>query len=270
VYIFNSIQQYRTKDGRELVVPFQQLPSANEYPDYYEKIRNPIDLTIIHNRINADHYRDVPTFLADMRLVCHNAELYNEHGSRIQLDCIIIRRLLCKYSKEAARMGSSGSLTEDGRSMLDGGQMPIASHSGNKNALTPSESHVDRSSSTHNKLRWICETICTMRSPDGPRLSDAIFRLPQRKDAPEYHMLLAQPLDLLTITTRASQTYYKTLDAFVSDVMIFIENNAVYHSGKAIQANIASLAQVCLTLSYTVVRCVFSSIFLFCRRSNRN
>jgi len=35
-----------------LIAPFLELPSAEEYPDYYETIEQPIDMTMIKEKID--------------------------------------------------------------------------------------------------------------------------------------------------------------------------------------------------------------------------
>jgi hypothetical protein len=35
-----------------LIAPFLELPSAEEYPDYYETIEQPIDMSIIKDRMD--------------------------------------------------------------------------------------------------------------------------------------------------------------------------------------------------------------------------
>ena len=35
-----------------LITPFLQLPSAEDYPDYYESIEEPIDMSMIKDKID--------------------------------------------------------------------------------------------------------------------------------------------------------------------------------------------------------------------------
>jgi len=45
---------FQDKDGRSLIGPFIELPSKSDYPDYYDYITEPIDMTMIENKITAD------------------------------------------------------------------------------------------------------------------------------------------------------------------------------------------------------------------------
>lgn len=41
-----------SSDGRLLSEPFMKLPPRKDYPDYYDIIKKPIDMTKIMNRID--------------------------------------------------------------------------------------------------------------------------------------------------------------------------------------------------------------------------
>lgn len=44
-------------------------------PEYYERISDPIDLSIIEHNIVSNHYKDVETFNNDVQRVFKNAEV---------------------------------------------------------------------------------------------------------------------------------------------------------------------------------------------------
>ena len=44
-------------NGRRLICIFMVLPSKKEYPDYYQVISEPIDMTLIEGKIKADRVR---------------------------------------------------------------------------------------------------------------------------------------------------------------------------------------------------------------------
>ena len=45
-------------DERSLIVIFMSLPSKKEYPDYYQVISEPIDMSIIEHKIKQDKVRN--------------------------------------------------------------------------------------------------------------------------------------------------------------------------------------------------------------------
>ncbi|KAG0267154.1 ATPase AAA domain-containing protein 2B [Mortierella polycephala] len=56
--------------------PFLRPVEPEEYADYYEIIKKPMDLTAISDKINDRMYLDVKEFLADIDLIVENASLY--------------------------------------------------------------------------------------------------------------------------------------------------------------------------------------------------
>ena len=84
--IHSSVRTLKEHTGRVRSVLFQKLPSKRDYPDYYQIIKNPIDLKIIENRINQSYYSEASQFQNDMHLLVNNAFTYNIEGSQVYDD----------------------------------------------------------------------------------------------------------------------------------------------------------------------------------------
>ncbi|KER21284.1 hypothetical protein T265_15132 [Opisthorchis viverrini] len=56
---------------------FSRPVQTDEAPDYYEVIRNPMDLGSVRDRIDARKYVNVEDFMKDIELIYHNALEYN-------------------------------------------------------------------------------------------------------------------------------------------------------------------------------------------------
>ena len=54
-----------------------------EYPDYYEVIKKPIDLEKIGHKVKASNYESLDELLSDIVLMFDNACRYNEPDSQI-------------------------------------------------------------------------------------------------------------------------------------------------------------------------------------------
>lgn len=67
---------------------FVELPSKEEYPDYYEIMKKPIALNTIRERIDNDEYKSVDEFQADLKLIADNAKTYNRKGSQVYRDAV--------------------------------------------------------------------------------------------------------------------------------------------------------------------------------------
>ncbi|CAG9462932.1 unnamed protein product [Pedinophyceae sp. YPF-701] len=57
--------------------PFHEPVNGDEVPDYYEVIKDPIDLRLVKERLDAGYYRTLDMFLADMKLMFNNCRFYN-------------------------------------------------------------------------------------------------------------------------------------------------------------------------------------------------
>jgi len=67
--------------------PFNQAvdPVALEIPDYFDKIKDPMDLGTIQKKLSDFEYDDVGEFAADVRLVFSNCWTYNLPGSDVHV-----------------------------------------------------------------------------------------------------------------------------------------------------------------------------------------
>ncbi|KII63893.1 Protein polybromo-1 [Thelohanellus kitauei] len=93
VDIFNRL--LNLKDGSEthyLASNYVKLPSPETYPDYYRIISNPIDLSIIKERL--EEYKSQRDFASDMGLLIANARAYHKTSSTAYQDTIEIEKFL--------------------------------------------------------------------------------------------------------------------------------------------------------------------------------
>jgi len=89
--LLEVVMQYEDSDGRILSEPFYKLPSRKELPDYYEVIRKPVDIAKIVQRIDDDKYEDMDALERDFMILCKNTQHYNEDGSLIFEDSIVLQ-----------------------------------------------------------------------------------------------------------------------------------------------------------------------------------
>ena len=90
--IYDAILNFENTDGRVLSAPFVKLPTREEYPEYYEKIKKPIDLNKLLSRINSGQYEDLRSMLFDLKLIFDNACAFNDPNSRIYKDALILQK----------------------------------------------------------------------------------------------------------------------------------------------------------------------------------
>ena len=89
--LMEIVIQYEDQDGRVLSDPFMKLPTRKELPDYYEVIRKPVDITKMLTKIEDGKYDDMDALERDFMLLCANTQKYNEDGSLIHEDSIVLQ-----------------------------------------------------------------------------------------------------------------------------------------------------------------------------------
>ncbi|KAI1767309.1 putative Bromodomain testis-specific protein [Hypoxylon sp. FL1150] len=72
-----------------LVGPFRDpvRPVEDGVPDYFEKIKNPMDLSTIKAKMDRHEYNDEQEFLSDMRQIFANCFTYHKPGSPMWTSC---------------------------------------------------------------------------------------------------------------------------------------------------------------------------------------
>ncbi|XP_045461184.1 protein polybromo-1 isoform X2 [Harmonia axyridis] len=97
--LYDTIRDYREpKANRQLALIFMKLPSKNDYPDYYEVIKNPMDMEKIAQKLKTSCYDSVDDLASDFILTFDNACKYNEPDSQIYKDALVLQRV-CLQTK---------------------------------------------------------------------------------------------------------------------------------------------------------------------------
>jgi len=132
--LWNKIKASTDSTGRNICQIFMRLPTKKLYPDYYDLIKNPIDMKKIKDKTEAFDYTDVDQFVEDFNLMFNNAQEYNQEGSQIFNDSVTLQK---KIKEEIIIL----------RENLD---KPSPNE---VNMESDSESNTSRSSSTSSKKR---------------------------------------------------------------------------------------------------------------------
>lgn len=64
-------------------------------PDYYEIIKDPMDLQTLEERVDADLYKNVDDFETDMQKIFDNCKKYNDDSSNYY-KCAVKLEKFCK------------------------------------------------------------------------------------------------------------------------------------------------------------------------------
>ncbi|KAK9451545.1 uncharacterized protein V1518DRAFT_408844 [Limtongia smithiae] len=80
------------KRGRYYAALFMDEPDANEYPEYYQVIHNPMSLNTVRRLASTNKYATFDEFERDMILIFNNARFFNEEESQVYLDANHLER----------------------------------------------------------------------------------------------------------------------------------------------------------------------------------
>ena len=135
--LMEIVIQYEDQDGRVLSDPFMKLPSRKELPDYYEVIRKPVDITKILTKIEDGKYEDMDRLELDFMMLCSNTQKYNEDGSLIHEDSIVLQSV---FTNAREKLSTEWNDNEDDDMDEESNQGPSGSASAAPSVKAPSDS----------------------------------------------------------------------------------------------------------------------------------
>ncbi|WVQ95513.1 hypothetical protein IAU59_002610 [Kwoniella sp. CBS 9459] len=91
--IYRRIMDSKDPDGEDMAHPFIKLPNKRAFPDYYETIKHPMSLEMVHAKLDAAEYQTLKSVCTDLGQIFTNAKRYNVKES-----------LLFQYAKKLHKM----------------------------------------------------------------------------------------------------------------------------------------------------------------------
>lgn len=95
--LVSQLKRSTDKNGREIAHAFLDLPSRDDYPDYYEQIPMPLSLNMIEKRLENGHYITLTQLEQDLKRLVQNAKDYNDSKSEVFADAERIRKALSNF-----------------------------------------------------------------------------------------------------------------------------------------------------------------------------
>ncbi|XP_033100393.1 protein polybromo-1-like isoform X2 [Anneissia japonica] len=202
--ICDKLAKYQNELGRFPIELFVEKPSKKLYPDYYQVITEPIDLTTIRNDIEAEKYSSEEAVLDSFQLMFNNARLYNEEGSLVYQDANLLETILKKYYRELGPLPGKpkyGSPKKASLANLPKGPAPLSQ-----------------------KLSSLYAVIRDYRDSAQRELAVPFIRLPSKNEYPEYYQVIKKPIDMQRIQQRMNSKQYETIDDMVNDFLLLFDN----------------------------------------------
>ena len=75
-YIFDALRNEKKEEAVYVCEAFLRIPKKKNEPQYYELIKDPIDMLKIQQKIKTDVYNELDEFCADVQLLVENAKQY--------------------------------------------------------------------------------------------------------------------------------------------------------------------------------------------------
>ncbi|XP_071450417.1 protein polybromo-1 isoform X3 [Hetaerina americana] len=185
--LYDTIRDHKDPKGRQLSLIFLKLPSKNEYPDYYEVIKRPIDLEKIAQKLKTNQYESLDDMVSDFVLMFDNACKYNEPDSQIYKDALMLQRVALQTKLQ---------LREDEEAVTDVG------------------------AAVQELLTSLFTSAYNHQDEEGRCFSDSMAELPEH-DETEGKKTRALSLDL--IKRRLDRGLYRRLDVFQEDMFACLE-----------------------------------------------
>ncbi|XP_072934610.1 protein polybromo-1 [Epargyreus clarus] len=244
--LFNAVMTANV-DGRPLYRQFQFLPSKRRYPEYFSVIDSPIDLKIIAQKIQGGEYTNLNDMEADLMLMVRNACNFNEPGSQIYKDAKALKKVIQARKQEIDQHGRGPSKTSERiRSKRTTRVGPVPSSRAlaimeppgsdpepEVKTLQHSEDSADSDedkAENEDSPQWkLLETVKNHLGPSGTPMADPFWKLPSRREYPDYYKEIKNPVSLNQIKNKIRRGNYGTLSEVAGDMNIMFENAKQYN-----------------------------------------
>ncbi|GAA6010421.1 hypothetical protein JCM11491_006930 [Sporobolomyces phaffii] len=227
------VQRDPANPARFLHEHFLELPDPILIPAYYEKIKKPVCLNQIKERLEKKAYNSLLDAKTDMNQIFVNAKRFNAPGSPLFMDAKKLHKnLRANYAyltgeapppeeedlSQSARRGrrASSSVAPGGGGMGGGDDGDYVDSGGN--ASGAGGNGQKRGPTLKPWLLRKFDQLVRKTDPNGRSYSDVFRVLPDKRAWPEYYQYITHPISLDNILAKANARKYKSVAEFKQDV----------------------------------------------------
>ncbi|KAI1728891.1 bromodomain-containing protein [Ditylenchus destructor] len=226
--VLASLLTLTDNQNRLLCPPFRVLDSRENFPIYYDHIKNPIDMKMIAQNIRDEKYTTWAAFEADIKLMCKNAKAFNEPGSTIYKDASRLQTH-CSAKREEFMMRKFTAKEIAHHKELIDELLRQEEASGGYDEFSE-DSEEDEDSENDKDPKWVLYwTIRNFEVVDGHPLCEQFLELPSKNYYPDYYDEIQKPMSLFMINKRLKQSSYKDLVELVEDLRMVFRNACTYN-----------------------------------------
>ncbi|GAA5936007.1 bromodomain-containing protein [Sporobolomyces koalae] len=230
--LYDKLMQQRDPNdpNRFLREAFLELPDPTLYPEYYDKIKKPVCLSQIKEKLDNLSYISLLDAKTDMNQIFVNAKRFNAPGSPLFLDAKKLHKNL--KTTYAVLTGEAPPPEEEEppaarRGRRDSSSLPVGVNATDDADYVDDGGHGGSSGGAGFSKRgptlkpWLLkkfDQLVRKTDPQGRVYADVFRVLPDKKSWPEYYQYITQPISLDNILAKVNARKYKSVDQFKQDV----------------------------------------------------
>ncbi|GAA5966595.1 hypothetical protein JCM3765_005668 [Sporobolomyces pararoseus] len=215
---------------------FLELPDPTLIPSYYSKIKKPVCLNQIKQRLDSHSYPSLSDAKTDMNQIFVNAKRFNQRESLLFMDAKKLHKNLranyayligeapppeedepLPYQRRNRR--ASSSVAPGAGSAADGDYVD------NSGVGTSTGSNQKRGPTLKPWLLRKFDQLTRKSEPTSGRFYSEVFKsLPDKRSWPEYYQFIQNPISLDNVLTKINSRKYRNVTEFKQDVERSFQN----------------------------------------------
>lgn len=213
--VYNALFGQKDPTGRQVCALFMTKPDPEIYPDYYQIIKEPMDMGSIDRKISNNQYASLEELMHDISLMCKNAKQYNEPNSQVFIDANILEQVAQNKVKEICQKKNIPVTPEKVGMKSD----PMTQPSWRAGPKT--------------KYDFILHRVNKQEDGMGRNLAMMFQSLPSKTELPDYYRVVKRPMDLDKVMARVKkipeENGYKNIEEFMEELLLVFENATIYN-----------------------------------------
>ncbi|KRZ43249.1 Protein polybromo-1 [Trichinella pseudospiralis] len=232
--LFTRMRDFVNEDGRHVSRPFFRFASKKFTPEHVKIVTNPMDLTLIHEKVKQDEYANVDQFMSDVNLMVENAKNFYKKDSVEYGDACDLWNMITEARNK--QECNSDTMSEFSNRSMESSPTP---------SLSPKRESVNNRTQACLLEKLLC-TVLTAKSEDG-LLCEAFKVIPSKEEWPYYYEVIRDPIDLRTISMKLRRGRYRSVNDLEKDLNQLCRNaklfnepsSSVYRAANAIRKLVA-------------------------------
>ena len=216
---------------RMLNTVFQLLPSRKRYPEYFELIKEPMDLKMAAEKIQKNKYKEISELEKDLQLIFTNARTFNEPGSQIYKDAGILSKVVKSKAADCVT-GLSGRQSRGSRSSRRVSRQVYSAAV----AATQYESDEDHDmeedeveADSADPLWRLYNGVRNFTTERGVEICEVFMALPSKRELPDYYQSITNPISMNMIKKKIRTGDYSTVQQLAEDLDLMFNNCKSYN-----------------------------------------